>query len=228
MNEIKVIAFDADDTLWVNEPYFQEVEHTFCELLSGFLPVQEISKELFKTEMSNLSLYGYGVKSFTLSMVETALRVGEGRLSPEMIGNIVGMGKSLLEKPIELLDGVEHILATLSGKYRLVLATKGDLLDQQRKLNGSGLRQYFHHVEIMHDKNEDEYRKLLHNLSVNSNEFIMVGNSLKSDILPVVSIGAKAAYVPFHTTWAHETVSSDKATGGYYEFSKLTGLLDIL
>ena len=203
---LKVIAFDADDTLWVNEPYFQETEHKFCALLEDYLPHHSISQEMFKTEMQNLALYGYGVKSFMLSMIETALRVSNNNVGPSTIEKAIQYGKDLLDKPIELLDGIEEVLQTLKNKYRLVVATKGDLLDQERKLKKSGLEHYFHHIEIMSDKQEKDYIKLIKHLDIKPEEFLMIGNSLKSDVIPVLAIGGHAVHVPYHTTWAHEKV----------------------
>jgi len=203
---IKVIAFDADDTLWVNEPYFKEIEEKFCDLLEDYLPRHSLVKELFKTEIDNLSLYGYGVKGFMLSMIETALRITNNTLSLEVIEKAIGFGKELLQKDIELLDGVEETLQLLKGKYRLVVATKGDLLDQERKLKKSGLEHYFHHIEIMSDKQEADYKKLIRHLDIPASEFLMLGNSLKSDVLPVLAIGGHAIHIPYHTTWAHEHV----------------------
>ncbi|MFC0181684.1 putative hydrolase of the HAD superfamily [Pseudarcicella hirudinis] len=203
---IKVIAFDADDTLWVNEPYFQETERKFCELLEDYLPHHTVSQELFKTEIGNLGLYGYGVKGFMLSMIETALRVSENTLNVEVLEKSLQYGKELLEKPIELLDGVEEVLQALKGKYQLVVATKGDLLDQERKLMKSGLENYFHHIEIMSDKQQRDYQKLLKHLDIAPDEFLMLGNSLKSDVLPVLEIGGHAIHIPYHTTWAHEKI----------------------
>jgi len=203
-DNIQVIAFDADDTLWVNEPYFQEVEHKFCELLEDFLPQHNVSQELFKTEMKNLSMYGYGVKGFILSMIETVLRVTENKVSPEVIGKVIAYGHELLTKPIELLEGVDEVLNNLFGRYRLVVATKGDLLDQERKLKLSGLAKYFHHIEIMSDKQVADYQKLLNHLDCKPENFLMLGNSIKSDIIPVLEIGGYAAHIPYHTTWTHE------------------------
>ncbi|MEP6711101.1 MAG: HAD family hydrolase [Ferruginibacter sp.] len=203
---IKVIAFDADDTLWVNEPYFLETERKFCALMEDYLPRHTVSQELFKTEMQNLALYGYGVKGFMLSMVETALRISSNTLNIEILNQAIQYGKDLLEKPIELLDGVEEVLITLSSKYKLVVATKGDLLDQERKLKKSGIDHYFHHTEIMSDKQEADYSKLIRHLDIQPAEFLMIGNSIKSDILPVLAIGGHGVHVPFHTTWAHEQV----------------------
>lgn len=204
-NSIKVIGFDADDTLWVNEPFYQEVEKEFCQIMKPYLGVEETSKELFKTEMQNLEIYGYGAKGFILAMLETALRATNSKIKQAEISKIFDIGKTLLVMPIQLLNGVENVLQELQGKYKLVLATKGDLLDQERKLQKSGLIGYFHHIEIMSDKHENNYKKLLSHLDIQAHEFLMVGNSIKSDILPVLNIGAKAIHVPFEVTWQHET-----------------------
>lgn len=206
MTNLQVIAFDADDTLWVNEPYFQEAEHAFCALLEAYMPHHNVSQELFKTEMKNLHLYGYGVKGFMLSMVETIGQVSNNLADLRLVNQALDLGKALLEKPIELLDGVETVLTRLQGRYRLVMATKGDLLDQERKLIRSGLEHYFHHIEIMSDKQEKDYVKLLRHLDCPPEQFLMIGNSLKSDILPVLALGGYAVHVPYHTTWAHERV----------------------
>src|SRR6478735_176302 len=170
--DVKVIAFDADDTLWVNEPFFRETEDKFAALLEDYLPHHTVNQELFKTEMSNLSLYGYGVKGFMLSMIETALSITNNTLNVAVIEKILQYGKALLDKPIELLDGVEDVLSTLKGHYRLVVATKGDLLDQERKLKRSGINHYFHHIEIMSDKKEKDYEKLIRHLDIKPAEFL--------------------------------------------------------
>ncbi|MBC7606833.1 MAG: HAD family hydrolase [Burkholderiales bacterium] len=204
--DIKVIAFDADDTLWVNEPYFQETEQKFCELLSPYLSRHTLSQELFKTEIDNLRLYGYGIKGYILSMIEAALKISNHTISNEVIAKIIMYGKELLEKPIELLEGVEETLEALKGSYKLVVATKGDLLDQRRKLHNSGLGTFFHHIEVMSDKQETDYSDLVKRLDIKPEEFLMIGNSLKSDVLPVLGIGGHAIYIPFHTTWAHEKI----------------------
>ena len=204
--DIKVIAFDADDTLWVNEPYFKETEEKFCDLLEDYLPRHSIVKELFQTEVDNLRLYGYGVKGFTLSMIETALKVSDKTIRVEVVEHAINLGKELLQKPVELLEGVEEVLKALKGRYRLVMATKGDLLDQERKLRKSTLEQYFHHIEIMSDKQEADYLKLIRHLDIQPASFMMMGNSLKSDVLPVLAIGGHAVHIPYHTTWAHEVV----------------------
>jgi len=226
---IKVIAFDADDTLFVNETYFRDAEHQFAKLFTAFETENKIEQELFKTEIRNLGLYGYGVKGFMLSMVECALDISNNNLSPALLNDVLNIGKEMLEKPIELLDGVEDVLKSLHGKYKLIVATKGDLLDQERKLEKSGLMQYFHHIEVMSDKKEGDYKKLLSHLDIDANELLMIGNSLKSDILPLVSIGASAIHVPFHTTWAHEEVSAiEQSTTAYKTVASITEILKLV
>ena len=223
---IKVIGFDADDTLWVNETYFREAEEEIQRLLSEYETPNKIDQELFKMEMKNLPLYGYGVKAFILSMVEVALELSNYNISNKTIEAILNIGKNMLEKPVELLDGVEEVLSVLSKKYRLILATKGDLLDQERKLEKSGLTDYFHHIEVLSDKQEANYSNLLNHLEVNPSEFLMIGNSLKSDVLPLVNIKANAIHVPFHTTWAHEEVSKKETNGKTY--NTINGLKEVL
>lgn len=224
----KVIAFDADDTLFVNEPYFQETEQKFCDLMSDYLSQQGLSQELFRIEIQNLELYGYGIKGYILSMIEAAINISNHTLSVETIEKIIQYGKELLQKPIELLDGVEETLKALSGKYKLIVATKGDLKDQQRKLHDSGLGHYFHHIEVMADKQEVNYEKLLKRLEINADEFFMIGNSLKSDVLPVIAIGGYAVYIPFHTTWEHEKVNHKIVHPNFKTLEKITDVLPIL
>lgn len=225
MTEIKVIAFDADDTLWVNEPFFQETEKKFCDLLEDFLPHHSISRELFIIEIQNLVYYGYGVKGYILSMIEAAISITEGKIGIESIAKILSLGKELLDKEIELLEGVEDVLKALQGKYRLVMATKGDLLDQERKLLKSGLANYFHHIEIVSEKQEPEYRKLIKHLDIQPHEFLMIGNSLKSDILPVLNIGGHGFHVPFHTTWEHEKIDINIE---HQNFKQLNNIREVL
>lgn len=204
---IKVIGFDADDTLWVNEPYFKELEAEFCDILKDYLPHKEISEILFQTEVNNIELYGYGVKAFMLSLIESAIKISDKKVPVYAIEKIIDLGKKQLNKPVILLDGVEKVLQYLTQKnYKLIVATKGDLLDQERKLQKSGIEKYFHHIEIMSNKKGSDYEKLLKHLEIKPDEFVMVGNSVKSDILPVINTGGKAIYIPFHTVWEHESV----------------------
>ncbi|MDX5338803.1 MAG: HAD family hydrolase [Cyclobacteriaceae bacterium] len=203
---LKVIAFDADDTLWVNEPFFREAEEKFASLLEDFMPQHAIMKELYRTEIDNLKLYGYGIKGFMLSMIETALRISDHKVPINLIDKVIRIGQEMLEKPVELLPGVEDVLKALNGDYRIVMATKGDLVDQERKLKKSGLEKYFHHIEIMSEKRVEDYEKLIRHLDVHPSEFLMLGNSLKSDILPVLELGGHGIHIPFHITWVHEQV----------------------
>ena len=206
LSGIKVIAFDADDTLWVNEPYFREAELDFCRLMADYISEAECNRLLFEVEMQNLGLYGYGIKPFTLSLIEAAIRFSDGKVPISAIEELIRRGKEMLNKPVEVLEGIEDTLRRLNGDYRLVMATKGDLLDQERKLLKSGLERYFHHIEIVSDKTEKQYSKLVRHLDIAPEEFLMVGNSVKSDILPVLEIGGYAFHIPFHTTWEHEVV----------------------
>jgi len=226
MDKIKVIGFDADDTLWVNEPYFRETEMKFCELLTNGMSLDEVTKELFKIEIGNIPLYGYGTKAFILSMIETGLKITNGNLSPEKVQAILELGKEQINKPVELIDGIESVLKSLFGKYRLIVATKGDLLDQERKLKKSGLLKYFHHIEVMSDKQESDYEKLIKHLDIEPEEFLMVGNSLKSDILPVLHLGGKAVHVPFHTTWVHEMVEEEEISNS--DFQKIDKIEELI
>ncbi len=228
MNSITTIAFDADDTVWINEPYFQEAEKEFCVLLEDYLPQHSVSQELFKTEMQNLSLYGYGVKGFMLCMIEAVCRISNNTASLELINKTIEIGHDLLQKPIELLEGVEETLENLKGKYRLIVATKGDLLDQERKLKKSGLQDYFHHIEIMSDKKESDYQKLLKHLDCKPENFLMLGNSIKSDVLPVLEIGGFAAHIPYHVTWSHEQHENHLEHERFLEFRSIKEVLDYL
>jgi len=228
-NQIKVIAFDADDTLWVNETYFREAEKKFAQLVSQYETENKIDQELFKLEIKNLGIYGYGIKGFMLSMVECALQLSNYSISQKTIEAILDIGKEMIEKPIELIEGVEDVLSSLHGKYKLIVATKGDLLDQERKLEKSGLLKYFHHIEVMSEKKEPDYQKLIKHLDIHSNELLMIGNSLKSDVLPLIEIGASAIHVPFHTTWAHEEVTNQDSNPMEYQvIHKITDLLTFL
>jgi putative hydrolase of the HAD superfamily len=223
---IEVIAFDADDTLWVNETYFREAEQQFAKLLANYETENKIDQELFKKEMENLDLYGYGVKGFVLSMVESALEISNYKIDPKIIKEIVSIGKNMIQKPIELLADVKQTLSVLNPKYKVILATKGDLLDQERKLEKSGLLKYFHHIEVLSEKNAENYKRLLGHLDVSPSKLLMVGNSLKSDVLPLLEIGAQAIHVPFHTTWAHEVIKHNGK--GYKTVHKLSDILKFL
>lgn len=227
-SDIKVIGFDADDTLWVNETYFREAEERFAELLEPYETKNKIDQELFKMEIRNLELYGYGIKGFMLSMIESALELSNNEIPQAMILKLLDIGKNMISHPVDILEGVEEVLEKLNGKYRLIVLTKGDLLDQERKLDRSKLSDYFHHVEVLSDKKEKNYKDLLEHLEIPTSEFLMIGNSLKSDVLPLTNIGARAVHVPFHTTWQHEEVAVPVNKSGYITVQKLTDVLDYL
>lgn len=218
LEKVKCIAFDADDTLWVNEPYFREAEAEYCRVLGRFAQPQEIIDTLYQTELKNLAPYGYGAKAFTISLMETAIgfsNTGEQEgiepLKPSEMEEVIRIGTSLINVPMEVLPGVRRLLEKLraAGRHQLVVATKGDLLDQNRKLQRSGLAEHFNQVEVMYDKNEETYLALLKKLQCRPEEFLMVGNSMKSDILPVLNIGGSAIYIPFYSTWEHEKVEGE-------------------
>jgi len=178
-------------------------------LLEDFMPQHASMKELYRTEIENIGLYGYGIKGFMLSMIETAMRISDHKMPMTLVEKVIQIGREMLEKPVELLPGVEEVLQSLNGDYRMVLATKGDLLDQERKLKKSGLEKYFHHIEIMSEKRTSDFEKLIRHLDVRPSEFLMMGNSLKSDILPVLELGGHAIHIPFHITWVHEQIEHE-------------------
>ena len=203
--KFKIIAFDADDTLWVNETFFRETEEKFCALLSGFSTPDETMEVLFATEMQNLDEYGYGTKGFVLSMIETALKITGNKVPQQTLKPIIELGKTQINQPAELLDGVTETLDYLKNKgYKLIIATKGDLLDQERKLQKSKLEKYFHHVEVMSNKKTADYLKLIKHLEIAPEELLMIGNSYKSDIEPVLELGGFGIHIPYHITWIHE------------------------
>ncbi|MDR1879788.1 MAG: HAD family hydrolase [Tannerellaceae bacterium] len=228
INGIKVIGFDADDTLWVNEAYFVETERKWRRLLAPYTGEEAASAELYRTEMQNMPLYGYGVKAYVLSLVETAVRITEGNVAAEVIGQILSLGKEQLSRPVELLEGVEETLGALAGRYRLILVTKGDLLDQEQKLHRSGLERFFHHVEIMSDKTEKAYAGLLHRIGIRPEAFLMIGNSIRSDILPPLSLGSYAIHVPSLAVWEHEKADAPLAHPHSYTVGSLKEIIPLL
>ncbi len=219
IKNVKAIAFDADDTLWALQNYFEEVEHEYCELLAEYGKEKEISAALFETETKNMPDLGYGCKAFTISLVENAVKVSHGRVEANVIAQILDLGKSLLHLDAKPLEGVEETLARIremkqdglvqnknKRKYKLAVFTKGELMDQENKLWRSGLQRYFDVVSIVSDKKPEAYRHLCKDLEVEPEELLMVGNSFKSDIAPALKIGASAVHIPFSTTWAHEKI----------------------
>jgi putative hydrolase of the HAD superfamily len=213
---LDLVAFDADDTLWHNEGFYTTAKERFMEILAKYHPPTYVEDQLDDIEIRNLEIYGYGIKSFLLSMIETAAVTSQGRVSGREIQEILAVGKDMLKSKVPLMDGVEVILETLVGEYPLMLITKGDLFEQERKVKRSGLGKYFSYVEVVGEKTPTTYRVLLEKLDVDPTRFVMVGNSLKSDILPVLEIGGKAIYIPYHNTWAHENDVGDSLDGHDY------------
>jgi putative hydrolase of the HAD superfamily len=228
IKSIEVIGFDADDTLWVNEPYYRVAEEEFIQLVTSYGVNGNVAGALFETEIANLGLYGYGIKAFMLSLVECAIQLTDGAVNSGDISRIIGIGKSMLERPIELLDDVKSVLKRLAPHYKLIVATKGDLLDQERKMRRSGIADYFHHIEVMSDKKEEQYVNLLRHLDIAPENFLMIGNSLKSDILPPLKLGSWGVYVPYHTTWAHEEVEGEPESPRFFKVEELHQVLDLI
>jgi len=217
-----VIAFDADDTLWHNETIFENVHERYREMLSRYHDKATVDRTLFATEMRNLELYGYGVKGFTLSAIETAIELTNGKIPSDEIRRLLALGRDMLAHPVELLDGVAETLAALAPNHRLLVITKGDLRDQERKVAKSGLADYFHHIEIVSEKNEAAYATILRRHAIPAHGFLMVGNSLKSDILPVLTLGGTGVHIPYHLTWAHEHVETlPAAEGRFFEVKSI-------
>ena len=223
------IAFDADDTLWHNETLFALTQEKFRALLAPYGDAVWIDQQLYATETRNLAHFGYGIKGFTLSMIETAVELTDGRIGGHEIGEIVEWGRTMLSSPVELLPGAEEVVAKLGEEYPLLLITKGDLFDQESKLARSGLGGYFRHVEIVREKDANVYAAILSKYGVAPNQFLMVGNSVRSDILPVLSIGGKAAHVPYTITWQHEHAAPPEGdVDGYFHLESLGALPQLL
>ncbi|AWK87675.1 HAD family hydrolase [Azospirillum thermophilum] len=203
-NNIVTIGFDGDDTLWHNESLFSLTQERFRALLSQSADPAALDRRLLEVERANLGVYGYGIKGFVLSLIETAITVTDGRVPARDLQALIEFGKAMLQHPVELLDGVAEVVEALSGRFRLLLITKGDLFDQESKIARSGLAERFHGVEIVSEKDPATYRRVLERHGVDPAGFLMVGNSVRSDILPVLEIGARAVHIPYHITWAHE------------------------
>lgn len=206
-NGLTTIAFDADDTLWRNEDIFIHAQDEFIRLLSPYHDDNYIRSHLNEVQIKNLEHFGYGIKGFTLSMIETAIELTQGRVTGNEIHEIIQLAKCMLASPVDLLPNVSQVLEDLQGKYRLMVITKGDLLDQESKLARSGIADVFDAIEVVSDKTSDVYQQILQRHKIAAEEFLMVGNSLKSDILPVLDVGGQALHIPYHSTWDHELVT---------------------
>ena len=224
-----VIGFDADDTLWHNESIFERSHERYRALLAHYHDTATVDRTLFATEMRNLDLYGYGVKGFTLSAIETAIQLTAGKISATEIRELIDLGRDMLAHPVDLLDGAADILATLAPQHRLLLITKGDLRDQERKLAKSNLAVHFRAIEIVSEKNADTYATIFRRHAIAPERFLMVGNSIKSDILPVLALGGAGAHVPYHLLWAAERVEElPDAEGRFFQLKTLRELAAVI
>jgi len=229
VSTFELIGFDADDTLWHNERLYLEAQQKFAQLLAHYHDPEWVRQCLFETETRNMQHYGYGIKAFALSLIETAIELTEERISSREIQEIVGWAKLMLNAEVELLPGAAQVVPQLAQRYRLMVVTKGDLLDQERKIIKSGLEPCFSIIEVVSDKTPEIYRKLLDKHAVDPNRFLMVGNSLRSDILPVLGLGGSAVYVPYVTTWLHEAADEPgPSQAGYYPLRSLEELPSLL
>lgn len=210
---IDTIAFDADDTLWHNERIFIRTKEKYTALLARYHDADWIEERLDETEVRNIKHFGYGVKGFTLSMIETAVELTEGRVKGDEIRDIISFAREMLNAPVEILDGVEKTVEKLKGKYRLMLITKGDLFDQEAKIARSGLGEFFSEVEILSNKLPEAYERVFTKYSIDRERFLMVGNSLRSDVVPVLSLGGNAVHIPYETEWWHERVPDGELEG---------------
>lgn len=222
-----VIAFDADDTLWVNEPFYQAVEENFTKLLTAHGETEEISRALFRNEMANMALYGYGAKAFALSMIQTAVEISDGQVQGEQVIQIINWTKAMLAEPKPLMPGVKEVVSGLAKRHTLMLLTKGDLNEQEGKLESSRLKKYFTYIEIVKHKDAQVYRDLLGRYNIPPARFLMIGNSLKSDVLPVVEVGGQAVHIPAQVTWAHEEIEHD-GEKAYYELDHIGELPELI
>ncbi len=222
---ITTVGLDADDTLWESEVHFVDVEGRFREMIARYDPGDDVQEHLFAVERRNLEVFGYGVKSFTLSMVETAIQLTDGNVHADDVARILGWGKEMMRHPVELLEGVRETVEALAPDYQLIIITKGDLLHQEAKVAQSGLAELVDAVEVVSEKDADTYRRVLARREVTPASFVMVGNSVRSDVLPVVSLGGHGVHIPSHVTWAFESEhDGDPAAHGYHVASHISEL----
>lgn len=220
-----LIAFDADDTLWDNETFYQASIEEYTRILAPYASPEETRRRLDQTEAHNIAAFGYGIKSFVLSMIETAVDLSDQTLPASAVLRIIDLGKGMLTADMTPLDGVENTLRVLSQSYPLMMITKGDLMDQEAKLERSGLGKYFHAVEVVSEKTPETYQRILARHAAQPERFMMIGNSLKSDIAPVIQLGGWAVYVPYALTWAHELhVDGEIASPRFYELPRIADL----
>lgn len=223
----KTIAFDADDTLWRNEEIFMNAQDEFIRLLEPYHDEKYVREHLGEVQVRNLEHFGYGIKGFTLSMIETAIELSEGRILGSEIHEIIALAKCMVAMPVDVLPNIESVLKALQGDYQLLVITKGDLLDQESKLARSGIADYFDAIEIVSEKTAQTYESILQRHQIKKEQFLMIGNSMKSDVLPVLDIGCQAIHIPYHSTWAHEEVD-DEVLANYDNLVQLKNIKEVL
>jgi putative hydrolase of the HAD superfamily len=221
---ITTVGLDADDTLWHNETIFRLTQDRFRALMADFAPAEALDAKLAEVERRNLALYGYGVKGFTLSMIETAMEVTSGEAPGRIVAELLAAGREMLSHPVEPLPGAPEALADLAADFQLVLVTKGDLLHQEQKLAASGLGELFAGVEIVSEKDASTYERVFARHGAGAAQAAMVGNSLRSDVLPALEAGAYAAHIPYHVTWAHELAEPPI---GHPRFAELASIAEL-
>ena len=219
-----VIGFDADDTLWHNETLFENMHVRYRALLAQFHDTATVDRTLFATEMRNLERYGYGVKGFMLSAIETAIQLTDGKISAHEIQQLISLGQDMLAHPVDLLEGIDEVVPALASSHRLLVITKGDLRDQERKVTESGLAGHFAHIEIVSEKDPGTYDRILQRHGISPERFLMVGNSLKSDILPILEIGGSGVHIPYHLTWGAEHAAVPTAEGRFFQMRSVREL----
>ncbi len=228
MKDLNVIAFDADDTLWHTEHLFQDIQTRLSEILELYAPHDDVQSRLHQTEMNNIKLFGYGAKGFTLSMIETAIEISRGKATASDIHEIIMMGKGLLDAPLNLIEGCADVLKELKDNYRLFLITKGDVLDQRNKIVKSGLEDLFERTEVVQEKDAETYRALFHRYDIDPQNLVMVGNSMRSDILPILELDGHAIYIPYQVTAHFEIVEEDVSHPRFHQLAHISDLPDFL
>ena len=228
MPRITTIGFDADDTLWHNESIFEDAHRRYCELLARWHDAATVERTLFATEMRNLELFGYGIKSHALSSIETAIALTHGAISADEIRAILDLAKGMLDHPVDLLEGAAEVVPALAEHHRLVLITKGDLRDQERKVRKSGLERFFAHIEIISEKDTTIYRRIFDRHGIKPAEFLMVGNSLKSDVVPAIEAGGWGTFIPHPLTWALEHAETPAEATRFRQIERIDELTRVL
>lgn len=227
-DKIKIIAFDADDTLWINMSLYLEAVGKIKEIFRRYANFTSIPEDVYRIEKENISLLGYGTKSFIISMVESAIKVSSNKIKANDIQEIISIGKNLINNPVVLLDNVENVVKKLASKFNLMLLTKGELFEQENKIVRSGLSEYFRYIEIVGEKNKQTYYDIVQKYNISPKNFLMIGNSIKSDIMPVLGIGGNAVYIPHKDTWYHEQMPHSNEAMDYYKINNISELPDLM